>query len=103
MILMNGEDLNDRHINFAQYLLHTQFPAMQGLVLTLLQEKTIATKLPAGSVQIIHNSRRHQWLVATTKNCTRNEVNLCIRVQMPKYAELLKTYFKPLVIHLLSC
>ena len=23
MILMNGEDLNNRHINFAQYLLHT--------------------------------------------------------------------------------
>ena len=76
MMLMNGEDLSDRHINFAQYLLHTQFPAMQGLVLTLLQEKTIATKLPAGSVQIIHNSRRHHWLVATTKNCTRNEVKI---------------------------
>ena len=76
MILMNGEDLNDHHINFAQYLLHTEFPAVQGLVLTLLQEKTIATKLPAGSVQIIHNSRRHHWLVATTKNCTRNEVKI---------------------------
>ena len=77
VILMNGDDLNDCHINFAQYLLLTQFPTMRGLVLTLLQEKKIATKLPTGSVQIIHNSRHHHWLVATTKNCTRNEVQIC--------------------------
>ena len=49
---------------------------MHGLQLTLLQEKKLGTKFPAGSVQVIHNSRRHHWLVATTMHCLRNEVKI---------------------------
>jgi len=42
----------------------------------LLQEKPLTIKLPTGSVQIIHNSRRHHWLVATTMNCYRSKVKI---------------------------
>ncbi len=37
--LCNGDKLNDRHINFAQALLTTQFPSMEGLSCTLYQSK----------------------------------------------------------------
>ena len=45
------------------YLLLTQFSIMQGLVVTLLQEK-IVSKLPADSIQIIHNPRHQASNVA---------------------------------------
>ena len=76
MILINKTELSDRHINFSQYLLHNQFPAIKGFGLTLLQEKPLTAKLPNGSVQIIHNSRRYHWLVASTINCYRGEVKI---------------------------
>ena len=76
MTLMNENELSDHHINFAQYLLLNQFPSIKGFRLTLLQEKPLTAKLPTGSVQIIHNSRRHHWLVATTMNCYRGEIKI---------------------------
>ena len=69
MTLINGNELS-----VAQYLLLNQFPSIKGFRLTLLQEKPLTAKLPTGSVQIIHNSRRHHWLVVTTMNCHRGEV-----------------------------
>ena len=60
MTLTNGSELNDHHINFAQYLLLNQFPSVKGFRLTLLQEKPLIVKLPTGSVQIIHNSMLQQ-------------------------------------------
>ena len=38
-LLQNGERLNDHHINYAQTMLRTRFPYLEGLQLTLLQEK----------------------------------------------------------------
>lgn len=38
-LLQNGERLNDHHINYAQAMLKKQFPGLEGLQLTLLQEK----------------------------------------------------------------
>ena len=75
-VLEDEGELHDHHINYAQFLLKMQFPSMHGLHLTLLQEKKLGMKLPAGSVQIIHNSRRHHWLVATTMRCLRNEIKI---------------------------
>jgi len=76
MLLVNSSVVNDRRINFALYLLLNQFPSMKGFRMTLLKEKPLTIKLPTGSVQIIHNSRRHQWLVVTTMNCYRGEVKI---------------------------
>ena len=39
-VIQNGQRLNDRHINFAQVMLRRQFPHLEGLKLTLLQEKS---------------------------------------------------------------
>ena len=75
-VLENESELNDHHINYAQFLLKMQFPSIHGPQLTLLQEKKLSAKLPAGSVQIIHNSRCHHWLVATTMRCLRSEVKI---------------------------
>ena len=86
---MNGDDLNDGHINFAQYLLLTQFPTMRGLVLTLLQEK----KLPQNYLQAVYKSFIIQG--ATTGLLLQQKIALemksrymihCIGVQMLKYA-----------------
>ena len=76
MTLINGNELSDHHINFAQYLMLNQFPSIKGFRLTLLQEKPLTARLPNSSVQIIHNSKRHHWLVATTMNCYRGEVKI---------------------------
>ena len=38
-LLQNGERLNDHHINYAQTMLRMQFPYLEGLQLTFLQEK----------------------------------------------------------------
>ena len=63
------------YINKAQCLLKAQFPQVNGLTLSLLQSKDLQ---PTGSVsnkiQIIHCSKRHHWVVATTVNCRDGEV-----------------------------
>ena len=38
-ILLNGDLLNDRHIDFAQRILLDMFPTTSGLKCTLLQDK----------------------------------------------------------------
>ena len=93
MILINGGELNDHHVNFSQYLLHNQFPLLKGLRLTLLQEKPLKDKLPTGSIQIIHNNRRHHWLVATTMNCCRNEVKINDSLFNAKVRRIVKNIF----------
>ena len=38
-MLIEGQLLNDCHINYAQRLLHSQFPSIHGLGHTLLQDR----------------------------------------------------------------
>ena len=38
-LLQNGERLNDHHINYAQTMLRTQFPYLEGLQLTLFSTR----------------------------------------------------------------
>lgn len=55
--------MNDNHINYAQRLLHHQFPDIHGLGLTLLQRKKPSKAIQCG-LQIIHDRGDH-WVVAT--------------------------------------
>lgn len=56
------EVLNDRHINYAQSLLHYQFATVEGLQNTLFQNKQCPKKITHG-IQIIHDRGNH-WIVA---------------------------------------
>ena len=38
-VILGGEKLMDQHINSAQRLIHAQFPKLNGLVLSLLQNQ----------------------------------------------------------------
>jgi len=59
-----SDDLPNQHINYAQTLLHNQFPLTEGLHNTLLQKKKWQQKVKWG-IQIIHD-RGHHWVVAST-------------------------------------
>jgi hypothetical protein len=63
--IASDELLNDRHINYAQTLLHHHFPSVEGLYNTLYQRK-IKKKIICG-IQIIHDRGNH-WVVASTIN-----------------------------------
>ncbi len=69
MTLLNGEKLNDKHINYAQRLLCNQFPNTQGLGDTLLQKKEPSKKIESG-LQIIH-SRGDHWVMVSTITTTK--------------------------------
>ena len=47
-MLTPGSSLTDKHINFAQTLLRSQYPSVSGLTSTLLQYKSLPTKLAMG-------------------------------------------------------
>lgn len=62
-ILLQGNYLNDRHINYAQALLKEQFPKLKGLHSTL---QIVALPDNNDAIQIIHCKERHHWMVAST-------------------------------------
>ena len=63
--LIKGGCLNDRHINFAQQLLHKQYPTTGN---TLLEAKTpLNGKIKCG-LQILHDRGNH-WVVASNIGC----------------------------------
>ena len=64
--IVSNDLLNDRHIKYAQTLLHHQFPSVEGLQDTLSQRKK-SKKITRG-IQIIHDRGNH-WIVASTINC----------------------------------
>ena len=70
-----GEQLTDLSINCAQRLLKRQFPGLNGLNSTLLQQKNCPKVYIPDCLQIIH-SRQSHWIVATTVQCNNNEVIL---------------------------
>ena len=57
-LLTPGSSLTDKHINFAQTLLRSQYPSVSGLTSTLLQYKSLPTKLAMG-LQMIHCRSSH--------------------------------------------
>ena len=62
VLQQSGVWLNDRHINFAQYLLRCEFPDVEGLQNTLLQKKEKVNKIDTG-VHILFDQGNH-WVVA---------------------------------------
>ena len=64
--------LNDRHINFAQAMLRSQFPQCAGLRNTLLQHRVefnVANKI----VHILHTRNDH-WVVLFNIHCSGTEL-----------------------------
>ena len=61
----SSECLKDQHLNFAQRLLKHQYPKMNGLRLTLLQEQS-HSQATSPALQVLHIKTNH-WIVASTK------------------------------------
>lgn len=73
--LVQGKKLNDRHINYAQRILHSQFPDIDGLGHTILQRRKPAKAIQHG-LQIIHDRGDH-WVVAVRNiGCQNNIIKL---------------------------
>ena len=63
-ILERVGELTDKHINYAQRILKSMFPAINGLCLTLLQHKP-HKQSTSKSIQILHINGDH-WVCTTT-------------------------------------
>ena len=63
-----GEKLSDGDINHAQKILKAQFPKLNGLRLTLYQDKP-SEQVTGNWVQVIHCLRRDHWILVATINC----------------------------------
>ena len=76
--LIFGEKLSDLDINLAQRLLKAQFPQLQGLQSTLLQDNkiTVSDKSVQNKLQIIHCKDRDHWVVGTTIGCDKDEMKI---------------------------
>ena len=66
------EKLNDHHINFAHKLLANQFPSIEGLGYTIIQNKPPIKKILNG-LQIIFDRGDH-WIVASSIGCTERHI-----------------------------
>ena len=79
VILEQGEELTDKHINMAQHLIKVQFPLIGGLQSTLLQQKLSNIskgRCTTNTTQAIHCKKRMHWITATTKFCEPGVVNI---------------------------
>ena len=62
--------LSNIEINFSRRLHKLQFPEINGLQSTLLQDKSHVSKEPnRNKLQIIYCSKRDHWITATTIGC----------------------------------
>ena len=61
-ILEGGDLLNDEHMNFAQRILKKQFPHINGLRLTLLQNQENISET-SNAIQIF-NIKKNHWICA---------------------------------------
>ena len=73
-----GQKLTDMEIDFAQQLLKSQFPHINGLESTLIQQKAkLATdEVNDNKIQILFCNDRKHWIVATTVNCNDGKVKV---------------------------
>ena len=60
--IMDGQELNDLVINFAQQVLRLQFPNVKGFQSTLIQEKKIKGNFEQERVQIVHSHGNHCYI-----------------------------------------
>ena len=73
--ILDGEKLNNRHINMAQGLLKQQFSETTGLKSTLLQAKKQRKEDNKLKIQIIHCCGEH-WIAASTLLAADDEVKV---------------------------
>lgn len=74
VILEEGGKLNDNHINYAQALLRQQFPLIQGLSNTLLQQRKPLKAIEKG-IQIVHDRSNH-WVVASNISSSQDTIDV---------------------------
>ncbi len=68
-------ELNDKHVNFAQAILKSQFPDVDGLCCTLFQDRVKLSCSSRLSVQIIHVYGNY-WITISNVNCPSGEVRV---------------------------
>ena len=73
-----GKQLEDLEIDYAQRLLKSQFPHLNGLQSTLIQQKACLTtdQVNENKIQIVFCNIRKHWIVATTVDCNDGEVKV---------------------------
>ena len=67
--IIMGQKLTDEDINYAQKILGAQFPKLNGLRLTLYQDKPQSEQAKDNWIQVIHCRQRDHWILATTIAC----------------------------------
>lgn len=72
--ILEGRQLNDRHMTFAQNLLKCQFPNIQGLTCTLMQTQ-IRFNNEQNFVQILHVRQNH-WIVISNLLCGTTKIDV---------------------------
>ena len=76
--IIMGQELSDVDINLAQYLLKVQYPKLNGLRSTMLQDKKVThtENSISNNVQILYCKGRHHWITVTTINCKVAQVRV---------------------------
>ena len=75
IVVESANELTDKHIQMAQYLIKCQFPLVGGLQNTLKQQQ-LMIGCTADTMQVIHCNRRKHWIIASTKGCPAGVVNV---------------------------
>lgn len=75
--IIMGKQLTDLEIDYAQKLLKSQFPHLNGLQSTLIQQKACLEADQVNvKIQIVFCNNRQHWIVATTVDCNDGEVKV---------------------------
>ncbi len=74
-IILDGQELSDLHIDFAQNILSAQYPNITGFQSTLFQLRQ-PLKSSSNVVQVLYVRNNH-WIVLTSVNCQEGDRDLC--------------------------
>ena len=95
VLIENGEELTDKHMQFTQCMIKKQFPSIGGLYSTLLQDKPPSFRSrTANTIQVVHCKKRKHWITTSTKWCKDNQVAVYDSVFVRLDAETRTTIMK---------
>ena len=95
VLIENGAELTDKHMQFAQCMIKKQFPSVGGLNSTLLQDKpSLFGSRTANTIQIVHCKKRRHWITVSTKWCKGDHVAVYDSVFVRLDAETRTTIMK---------
>ena len=95
VLIENGAELTDKHMQFAQCMIKKQFPSVGGLNSTLLQDKPPSLgSRTANTIQIVHCKKRRHWITVSTKWCQGDHVAVYDSVFVRLDAETRTTIMK---------